>query len=323
MGETRLQEELFGSVDNVQRKRSFIPKYFIVCPLPVRSTNVEVKEYTRKYNQFKLRIVGANGVPGGKIARDMLMLFATEAVYAKGVNKAGPLTLHFDSINKFVKSIGLERSNYNNKVLEVMDKFSKCSIYFEMDQKRSFVKNQLELTGLDEDVVKEIPSKGFFRLRSLVNVPFFSRCSRIDVMDTEHKRGSCFAIDIELSNDFTRMAQEYGVPIDFTAYCGMQSTLEKDLYVWLVYKNRQAIGKDGIFVSRKNLLEQFGQEDEKNNRVMYYRILETVERIKKLYYGGLNYRVIKTGQTGTGLVLFNSELIIKENDTRYVPLLSI
>jgi hypothetical protein len=318
-------QELFEmATEGAERKRSFIPKYFIICPLPVRSTGVHVQEYVRKYNQFRLRLLGANGVPGGKIARDMLMLFTSEAVYAKRHNTEGVVKLHYDSINRFVKSLGMARSNYNLKVLETMDKFAHCNIFFEQEKKRPFEKGQLDLTGMDEETAELLPKKGVMRLRRLVNVPFFSECSQIDVMGDGCKNGMSFAIDITLSHEFTRMAQESSVPIDFTAYCDMQSTLEKDLYVWLVYKNSQVIGQEGIFISRQNLLEQFGQDEERNEGVMYHRILEAVELIKKTYYQNLKYQIIKTGsRSGKGIVLYDSELVIKENDKRYVPLLSI
>jgi hypothetical protein len=326
--EVIVQKELFSSPNEIQQKRAFFPKYFIVCPLPTRSTGADVKEYVKKYNQFCLKIVGANGIPGGKIARDILTLFTTEAVYTKKTANDRPLRLYYDSINKFVKSIGLDRSNYNNKVLETVDKFSHCNIFFELDDRKPYAKEQLDEFNFSETLKKEIPSKGVLRLRSLVNIPFFSSYNKLDIIGEGYKSGKACAIEIVLSDDFKKLAQEYGVPIDFTVYSNMRSTLEKDLYVWLIYKNKQLIKQEGIFISRKNLVEQFGQDDEneheESDRKKYQRIIEAVKRIRKEYCPGLNYEIIKNDRRyDKGIVLHDSKLTIKEVDKKYVPLLAI
>ena len=303
------------------RLLGYMPKQFMICPLPVRSTPAEVKEYEKKYNNFRLRLVGADGVPGGKIARDMLVLFATEAVYKGAYRSHDDVGLHFNSITQFAKSIGIERNNYNKKIISLLKQFLGCNLYFEGEKKEGAQKT---IGNGEFDFDAESGDK--LEWKRMVNVPFISRVDRIDLIKGGAKSGEPVAIDIYLSPQFVDMVcyPKSAVPVDFSVYREIQSTLEADLYVWLVYKNKCKIGSDGAFISRKNLIEQFGEENEGAERMKYVRILEAVGKIKKEYYPELDYKVIDKGSShDKGIVLFKSEVPVGESDTRYVPLLSV
>ncbi len=124
----------------LERKRlmSFIPTHFIICGLPLR-TKKEL-EFTREYNGNKLRLVSGKGVPGGRIARLIMTLFTTEAVLRKNSNFGEKIELTYDSIKQFMKAIGMERSNHQEKVLDLLERFAECNIFFEAKRERAYKK---------------------------------------------------------------------------------------------------------------------------------------------------------------------------------------
>lgn len=320
------QTELFTKEEIKREKRliSYIPSCFIICPLPVRTTGMDKPNYIKKYNNFTMQIQSSNGVPGGKVARDMLMLFTTEAVCAK--NREGIVRIHYESVVQLAKKMGMyAKGEGYRKVLDMLEKFATCMITFKFKKIESYEKGKVIQGYLDREEIKRIPEKGFIKVKDFINVPFFNRLQSIEILKKERKLGQPIRIDFQLSQQFIEMVRENAVPIDFSIYKELQSTLEKDLYVWLIYKNSTVISKYGLFINRENILKQFGETENKENEKMNYkRIIDAIRKIKLKYYTELRLSIIDRGKTeNKGIVLFNSPVIISEKDLRYVPLISI
>ncbi|MDR2739065.1 MAG: hypothetical protein LBB68_04450 [Treponema sp.] len=295
----------------VQKKTSsYIPSYFVICNLPIRSTKKEVKEYRRKYNRFQLKLVGANDIPGGKIARDMLSFFTTACVQHKNVNSSGQVSIHFSSMKRFMQSFGLENSTRFLVVEELLDKFAGCNIFFEMNTKKEFNKGELPIKKINDEV--EIPQQGFLQLKSVVNVPFFYKYTSAKILGGAYKNGQSIGVNITLSAPFAEMAQKHPVPIDFNGYRSINSALGKDIYSWLVYRNNGPIPEWGVKISRESLIEQFSPEEQRDIESQnYQRIIEEINDIKFHYYPELNIRFIERGAQ-KGIILYKSDLVIKK-----------
>jgi hypothetical protein len=167
----------------------------------------------------------------------------------------------------------------------------------------------------------EIPQQGFIQLKSVVNVPFFYKYTSAKIVRKEYKKGQSIGVDITLSAPFAEMAQRHPVPIDFNVYRSINSALGKDVYSWLVYRNNGPIPEAGLEISRKNLIEQFSSEEQKDIESQnYQRIIEEIQDIKLHYYPELNIKFIDRG-AWRGIILYKSELVIKKDDLRYVPLI--
>jgi hypothetical protein len=327
MGELALSRERDLFEEGVLKKkvRSFIPSVFIICPLPIRGTKEDVKEYVKKYNDYEMRLIGTNGIPGGKIARDFLMLFTTEAVYRKNEGKEG-IKITFNKIEELRGLLNINRRDYGNTIISMLEKFSGCSIYFK-SQKRFEMDGQTMLfdIGLNRNV-KEYNRKGnSLVFNNAINIPFIHQLKNIDLLKEGRKRGKPIIIEIEITGKFVELVKDNAVPIDFNVYREIGSSIEKDLYAWFSYRNYTArnAGAEEVFISRENLLSQFGEEFEANERVKYQRIMEAIYSIKKNYYTELKYKVVNERYRKTkGIILYRSPLVIEEKDTRYVPLLT-
>jgi hypothetical protein len=302
-----------------KRRSAYIPSHFVICNLPLRSTKKEVTEYRKRYNQFQLRLVGANGIPGGKIARDMLSLFTTASVQYKNINPSGQIVMHYDSIKKFMKSFGLENSTKFNLVEELLEKFAGCNIFFEINAQRKYDVGELQFKEIEEGT--RIEKKGIIQLKTVTNVPFFYKYTNVKILGEKYIKGQSIGLDITLSAPFVEMAQQHPVPIDFNVYRSIDSALGKDIYSWIVYRNNGPIPVEGLEVSRKNLIEQFSHESQKNIEAQNYQhIIEVLKDIKMHYYPELKIKFIERGKW-KGIILYKSELVIKPNDMRYVPLI--
>jgi hypothetical protein len=315
---------LFEETEREEKKRlrSFFPSCFVVCPLPMRSTKEDVKEYIKSYNNYDLRIIGTKGIPGGKMARDMLMLFTTEAV-CRGEEKKG-LKLSYNSIKEFENSMGRNVTAKYDYVLNILEQYSGCMMNFEARKKISFEKKTYPLFA--EEMRDEIGSGKIseLRYRGIINVPFIEKMEDIRIMRDQVKNGESIKLVIEVARQFVEVAKRNSIPVDFSVYREMNSPLMKDLYVWFVYRNNGILPEGGVFISKKNLIEQFGDGNENNEGVKYHRIIEAVREIKKRYYENLNVEIYDKGSSkNKGIKLERSPVIMKENDIRYVPLISI
>jgi len=336
MGELALsgvQGDLFSpglkaEVNNPDRRlRSYMPTCFAICPLPVRSMKSDVKEYVKRYNGFELRLIGTNGIPGGKVARDMLMLFTTEAVYRKGyIGEGEKIKLSFKSLSELQRSIGMNSANHGDRLLDMLEIYSGCSIYFQFDTRYKFDGQSLLFDSRAYKGVRGYGEKDVtLTYKGISNVPFINKLERIDMIKSKCKKGEPVAIDVVLASDFVDTVADSAVSVDFTVYREIASALAQDLYVWLLYKmyNFKNTQMDEVFISKGNLIEQFGMEGDSNENMKYSRILESLDLIKRNYYEDLKYEVVDKGKRREkGIILRKSPLVIKRDDVRYVPLLT-
>jgi hypothetical protein len=299
---------------------AYLPSCFIICPLPVQLTNMEIKEYVREYNNFKLRLVGAKGIPGGKIARDMLALFTTEVVCGKNRNNDDNVSIYYPSLASFAKTMGIGQTSYNPKILDILEQFSGCSVYFEFEKKKKYDEQVLPFG----DYGFNRGEKAFLKYKKFQNVNFIEKMESIELIREGKKNGESIEINIKLKSEFVKMVKENSVPIDFSVYREIQSSMEKDIYAWLVYRNHALIPNEGVFIPRRSLIEQFGDDNEVNERMKYMRIIDILRNMRQKYYEGLRLEIIETGSSRKkGIVLYQSPLIMRSDDVRYIPLISV
>jgi len=304
-----------------KRLRSFIPSCFIVCPLPLRSMEKGEKEYVKRFNNFELKLTGSEGIPGGKIARDLLMLFTTEAVYRKNYEKE-KITLNFESLSDLQKRIGMNTVVHGDRVLDMIKKFTGCTLSFKMELNRE-IDGQTLL--FENELFRGVKGEKGSRLnyKNITNVPFINKIETIDLMKEKNKRGEPLLIELTLMSEFVEMVRNNAVPVDFTVYSDIQGAMTQDLYVWLVYKNYKNWTSDEVFIPKNKLVEQFGTEGGSNENLKYARILEALEMIRKDYYTSLKYRVIDNGKRKEkGILLYRSQMPVSEQNIKYVPLLT-
>jgi hypothetical protein len=145
---------------------------------------------------------------------------------------------------------------------------------------------------------------------------------RVDLVNTERKKTEPVSIDIELSSQFIDMVKNNSIPINYNIYYDIRSALTSDLYVWLIYRNHGVISNNGLFISRRALLEQFGENNIDNERERYSRILQSVNEIKKKYFEELKYDIIDRGSTkDKGIVLYKSPVFVDDSDLKYMPIM--
>jgi len=310
-----------------RRIRGYVPTCFVICPLPVRMPGRDVKEYERKYNQYQLKLTGTNGIPGGKIGRDLLMLFSTEAVFLSSESD-GSVNIRFHSIKRLAETIGITRNNFNDKIIDSIERYAGCSIYFEkFNEVYKKTNDNMLFSFMDEEENKMVKRGDEVRFKRIVNVPFIHKFESLEVVRKKLKVGVPVRIDIKLASQFVTVARDHAVPINFSAYKEMGSTLEKDLYVWLVYRNNGFLPNEGLFVSRRNLLDQFSLDEDRgvnNEGPNYFRILEAIKTIKKEYYENLDVEILKGGNFDErGIVLHKSPAVIDKNDEGFVTLLPV
>lgn len=307
-----LYRKLTEKQTGIKRPMSFMPTQLMICTLPLRSLTGKNVSYKREYNGNMMEFVGKNGVPGGRLARLIVMLLTTAVVNNKNnVDKSAPITLYYKSFRDFQEALGME-SNRSKELMGVMEMFVGCNMYFTSTETRPFT--ETELFGED------IPQGGYAKAISMENVPFISKLQVVEVLDKNKKTMTNVEISIIISKDYAEKVENHAIPVDYEVYRNIISPLEKDMYVWLVYKNNIQIKKEGQFIPRKNLLEQFlPNGDGALESANYQRITEAINNIKNKYYPGLQ---VSCRENHTGITLFQSPKIIQGKDTRYVPLIN-
>ena len=136
--------------------------------------------------------------------------------------------------------------------------------------------------------------------------------------ETDAKYGN---FKIIISADFADFCQKHAVPIDYAVYKSISSTVGKDLYAWLVFRNNGLT--KSTFIPRDKLVEQFmpvTEDQDKNTvNVNYNFILEQLNIIKKKYYPEVKFDVSKDG---SGITLHKSPTPVLKNDQRYALITS-
>ena len=126
---------------------------------------------------------------------------------------------------------------------------------------------------------------------------------------------------IVISAEFANFCQKHAVPIDYTVYKKISSTVGKDIYAWLVFRNN-GLTKP-TFIPRDKLVEQFmptNEDQDKNTaNVNYAFIINQIKEIKKKYYPEVK---IDIASDGSGITLHKSPTPVLKNDTRYALITS-
>lgn len=156
IGEMELFNEAGGAAPERKKLMGYIPSCFILAPFPSRNLKPDVIVYEKKYNNIEMKLAGTKGIPGGRIARDMLVLFTSHAVYEKNSDKEGAVRLHFDSIINFMKSMGYDNISKYGNVLDTLDRLSVCSLSFEARKKEKLAGNDLitQLQGGNKNIAE-------------------------------------------------------------------------------------------------------------------------------------------------------------------------
>jgi hypothetical protein len=310
--------ELFEQYENVEgaKKRilSYMPTHFVFCSLPLKNPKEDVREYEKRYNKYRMRIEGGKGIPGGKYARLLLTLFATEAVVRKSEDPNEKVILKYDSVKQLINRLGVGRAPYEKDITELLKRFAYSHIYFEITERKEYIKSEFKIAQ-DSD----IPERGTIKLESVINVPFFLAYNRVEYKEKEHENGKSKKIVIILSPSFTEMVRNHSVPVDYDIYKEISRPLGKDLYVWLTYRNNGPIPAEGIHITRKKLMEQFYNDINGYERQYYAILIDEIKEIKNKYYPELK---VTFKEDYNGIILYKSERKIKPKDVRYVPLIN-
>jgi len=277
------------------KQLSYIPSQFIFTNLPVKCPNKNQIIYKKEYGdkvKVSITMMGENGIPGGRYARLLMCLFTTEAV----VRKEKKVILEYANIREVLKKIKLPSSR-GKEIKEQLDRFAKCKVTIEIKYKEENKENKEKI-----------------KVEGVNNMLFIQNYIKITVRKrkTNEER-----IIIEFTTDFTEVAQNHAVPIDYDIYANIKSPLGNDLYSWFVYKNNGYIGQEGLFVSRRQLLEQFNKENQ-NEPQAYEWITQQIKTIKEKHYPGLNVNIHKDF---SGITLYKSVQVIQSKDIRYIPII--
>lgn len=293
--------------------RSYIPSTFILASLPLR--DVKSNSFSRKMKNIELFLTGARNVPFGKYARLLLSVLTTHAVLSE--NQTGSVTIQYNSISQLTEEMLLPRQR-SGQIKEQLDLFSMTSFQFKEKITKRVQKSLFEeFQGHEGDFEATWNSYG--------NIPFMKKLSYVSLKDL-NKKGKdnhVIGITIELSEDFAVLCRKHSVPIDYTVYSQITSTLGKDLYAWLVYRNNALQDDEDVFIPRNAIIEQFVNSDEKGeNRLIveatgYNYVLDQIRIIKEKYYKNLKVIFEKDG---SGITIEKSVPVIQEKDKRFILL---
>lgn len=292
--------------------RSYLPSCFITAALPLRDVNASY--FKRKYNNIELFLTGAPKVPYGKYARLLLSVLTTHAVINKE-NGEKEITLRYDNLKQLTDEMLLPKQR-GKEVKEQLELFASSSFQYNQIEKK-LVQPTL-LPEYMDDKKNYVATK-----HNMGNIPFLKNFQYITIdeegFEKETKNAQHVAFKIVLGEDFKKICQEHSIPINYTVYSKIGSPLGKDLYAWLVYRNRNLCEGENIFIPRKSLISQFIQNENLENkdleRSYYSMIEERIIEIKQKYYPELK---IFLGKERDGITLYKSPDVITENDTRYV-----
>lgn len=297
------------------RARSYLPTSFVVAALPLKRINKSVFE--RKYNDITLSLQGGtNGVPFGKYGRLLLSILTTHAVVKDNLNSDGSLTVEYKSMSAFLEDLQLPRQR-SQSIKEQLELFSSCQFWYKEKIKKNKVQKDLfseymDTKNMDDTVNCVIINTG--------SINFIDAYQRADIESEGGAYLGSVKLSVTLSQKFVTLVKNHAIPIDYTTYKDITSPLGKDIYVWLTYRNNYIkTTEKGLFISRKNLVDQFlSQTDSDRERQSYAYIIEQINEIKRKHYKELNIEILETG----GIMLYKSEAVIGAKDLRYIPLLN-
>lgn len=290
--------------------RSFMPSPFIAASLPLRK--ITKGYFERKYNNISLSITGTPTVPYGNYGRLILSLLTTHAVIGKR-NDDGTVTVRFNNMEQLLNELLIVRQR-GKDVMEMLEFFSKSSFVYECRQTRRVQNTLFD----DEEIKKDIEVTKY----NSGNIPFLDSFEYL-YTDVEKKTRKGLAFTINISSKFVELCMDHSVPIDYTEYSSIVSSMERDLYVWFIYRNNILKDNEEIFITRENIVRQFANyERSENHEEDLNRQITAYSRIKDCIYDiKMNhYTTLKVSYDAKGVTLRKSENLITSNDQRYILL---
>ncbi len=312
--------ELFESLNEIvpsdnKKSLSYIPSFFTTASLPFK--NINKTEFIRKAsNGISLILNSPVNVPYGKYGRLLLSVFTTHAVLSKERNV--PVIIEYDSMSQLLKEMQLTRQR-GKDIKEQLECFKRATFSFEQkteEQQQSYLFKNLYQPG------EKLP-KGDVLVKTTTTgtILFTDGVQFQEIFDENSKNPRIGKFKIILSQNFAKFCQDHGVPINYTAYKDITSSVGKDIYAWLVYRNNglnKPENPSTVFVPRDKLVEQFmpvaENSDPKTANVNYSRIIAQIKEIKTKYYPELNIEIDKNG---AGITLFKSPTPVLKDDVRY------
>ena len=315
-------QELFDDLDNMLAKneqkkdtakyKSYLPSPFITAALPVK--NVKKGFFLRKYNNITLNITSPVNVPYGKYGRLLLTVFTTHAVINKKNGES--VTIQYKSLNQLLRELQLPTARCN-EIKEQLDSFAGASFIFTEKVTTVTQPSIFKDLDLDIDLGQEVKAT----TKSTGHISFIKSLRYVDVEDRKGDKTTA-AIEICLNEDFVKFSQEHSVPINYSIYKDITSSLGKDLYAWFVYRNNSI--NEPLYISRDSMVNQFlpvsenkaSEEKRKDqSRANWQKIKEQILLIKEKYYPELNVQIDKSNM---GITLYKSKPPVESDDQRYI-----
>lgn len=308
--------ELFDIVldDGEERKvMSYLPGLFTTASLPFK--NIKKTSFTRRGSQgLTLRLTSPINVPYGKYGRLLLTILTTHAVLSK--EKGVPVIVEYSSLSELLKEMMLPRQR-GKDIKEQLDCFTNATFSFEQrteELKAGYLFKNLYDNG-------EYPKGDVQVTTKTTGAILFTTGVQYQEVKEKAKSPRYGNFKIIISAEFAHFCQQHAVPIDYTVYKDIPSTVGKDVYAWLVFRNNGL--QKPTFIPRNKLVEQFmpvNENADKNTlNVNYNFILNQIKEIKEKYYKEVNIEIDKHG---LGITLLKSPTPILKNDTRYVLITS-
>lgn len=304
--------ELFVEEEGRSKKKqiAYLPSFFTTASLPFK--NIHKNVFVRKAsNGVTLTLKATENVPFGKYGRLLLSILTTHAVIAKDQNSS--VCIQYNSLADLLKEMDLPKQR-GKDIKEQLDCFTTAGFTFEQKVKES------KAGYLFKDIYKDgnYPKEDVEVItKTTGNINFMSGVKFQEIIDgsKDNKYGNFMII---LSPEFASFCQAHAVPIDYNVYKEISSSIAKDLYAWLVYRNNKLA--EPVFIPRAKLVEQFmpvGEEVEAKNKIEsnnYNKLIEYIKDIKENFYPELN---VSIDSSGSGITLIKSPTPVLKNDLRY------
>lgn len=296
-----------------KRTMSYLPGLFTTASLPFK--NVKNTSFTRKGSQgLTLRLTSPVNVPYGKYGRLLLTVLTTHAVLSKA--KGVPVMIEYKSLSQLLKEMMLPRQR-GRDIKEQLDCFTNATFSFEQrteELRAGYLFKELYENG-------EYPRGDVKVTTKTTGAILFTTGVQYQEVRDSASTARFGNFKIVISAEFAHFCQQHAVPIDYEAYKDIPSTVGKDIYAWLVFRNN-GLSKP-TFIPRGKLVEQFmpvSETADKNTvNVNYNFILNQIREIKRKYYPEVN---VDIDSGGAGITLRKSPTPVLKDDTRYALITS-
>jgi len=223
----------------------FIPRWMSQVSLPLRN-QLNATEFVRKNGSVKMVVLSPSfiGLPYGNIPRLLLLYLVTSAIRTKKQD-----ILLGSSVSEFLSKLGIGHTGgstgtitrYKQQAIRLFS--SSFSVFW--DSHFSVFSGTDKVKSIDISNFKSLPLADSYQLfRSMV---------------PGEARSYGLGLTVHISDYFWNdLKQHKPIPVDLRIVAGLKhSAFALDIYFWLVYRfyNHSA---DGIYISSKNLQNQFG-----------------------------------------------------------------